>query len=89
MAARAFMDTAQGLILQGSNSTVLVNGMPAAVLLSKVVSHGPCPSVHCGAPFIVGCSNTVFFEGMPACTIGDVATCGHTCTSSNNVFIGG
>lgn len=85
---KSFESTAGGLILGGLNTSVFVNGLPAAVITVPVVSHGPCPSTHCSGPIMIGASDSVFIEGMPACRLGDAASCGHTATGAENVFSG-
>jgi len=83
--ARVGTDTAGGVILNGGNSTVIVNGVPAAVLGSPISGHGDSP--HNGARMVTG-SGSVFVQGISVCRQGDVASCGHTATSSSNVSAG-
>ena len=83
--ARAFQDTAGGLILGMGNSTVFVNGLPASVLNDSVAGHGD--GAHAGPSMVVS-SGTVFCNSMGTCRQGDVASCGDTATGSGNVFAG-
>lgn len=83
--ARVGQDTAGGVLLNGGNSTVFVNGSPGAVLGTQVSGHGDAP--HSG-PSMITASSTVFFNGIPVCRQGDAASCGHTSTGSGNVSAG-
>ena len=84
--ARASSDSAGGLINIGGNSTVRVNGVPAAVLGCRVSGHGDSPH---SAPSMVGASSTVRAGGIPVCRSGDRASCGHAANGSGNVSAGG
>ena len=82
---RVGQDTAGGVVLNGGNSTVFVNGSPGAVIGCQVSGHGDSP--HSGPSMITG-SSTVYFSGIPVCRQGDAASCGHTATGSGNVSAG-
>ena len=84
--ARASSDSAGGLINIGGNTTVRVNGVPAAVLGCRVAPHQT--SVHLSAS-MVGASSTVRAGGIGVCRIGDRASCGHSANGSGNVSAGG
>tara|TARA_Y100000034_G_C6766367_1_gene341642 strand:- start:164 stop:433 length:270 start_codon:yes stop_codon:yes gene_type:complete len=84
--SRCFKDTAGGVILGGQNTSVLVNGLPAAVLTDSVAGHGK--NKHAG-PEMITASGSVFCSGMPVCRMTDVASCGHSATGSENVSAGG
>jgi anaerobic glycerol-3-phosphate dehydrogenase len=83
--ARTGQDTAGGIILPGGNSSVIVNGTPAAVLACGVQGHGR--NEHSAARMVSG-SGSVFASGLPICRIGDIASCGHYATGSSNVSAG-
>lgn len=82
---RTSQDTAGGIVLPGGNSSVIVNGTPAAVIGSAVQGHGR--NEH-SAPKMVSGSGSVFASGLPVCRIGDTASCGHYATGSSNVSAG-
>ena len=84
--ARALLDSAGGLINVGTNTTVRVNGVPAAVYGCRVAGHGDSPH---SAPSMVGASSTVRAGGIPVCRSGDRASCGHPANGSGNVSAGG
>ena len=83
--ARVGTDSAGGTQLQGGNTTVFVNGVPAQVLGGPVAGHGIAPH---SSPTMVSASATVFFSGIGVCRQGDNASCGHSSTGSSNVFAG-
>ncbi len=83
--SRVGQDSAGGVILNGGNGTVFVNGTLAAVRGSVVASHGSPPH---SAALIVGASGTVFASGIGVCRQGDSASCGHNATGSGNVSAG-
>jgi len=83
--ARVGIDSAGGMQLQGGNTTVIVNGVPAQVLGGPVAGHGDSPH---NSPNMVSASGTVFFQGIGVCRQGDIASCGHSSTGSGNVFVG-
>ena len=83
---RIGIDTAGGVIIGVvQDGTVFANGALVSVDNDSVQGHGPGP--HAGPTMIAG-SNNVFINGIAVCNAGDLATCGHTATGSNNVFIG-
>ena len=83
---RVGIDTAGGVIIGiVQDGTVFANGALVSVDNDPVQGHGPGP--HAGPTMIAG-SNNVFINGIAVCNAGDLATCGHTATGSNNVFIG-
>ena len=76
-AARVADTTVHGGTIVGPGvATVLIGGMPAAILGDTHV----CPIVPPhppSSPFIVG-SGTVLIGGMPALRVGDTCVCGAT-----------
>jgi uncharacterized Zn-binding protein involved in type VI secretion len=72
---RIGVDKAGGTILSSSNGTVLVNGIPASVMGSKVAGHGK--GSHSSPTMVTGSPN-VFIQGVPVVRNGDSASCGHT-----------
>ncbi|MET0716245.1 MAG: PAAR domain-containing protein [Mycetocola sp.] len=56
-------------------STVLIGGMPAAVLGDMHACAFPPPASHPPTPFTKG-SGTVLIGGRPSLRLGDVAACG-------------
>jgi uncharacterized Zn-binding protein involved in type VI secretion len=82
---RVGIDNAGGVILGGGQSFVYANGVLVSVDGDRVQGHGPGP--HAGPTMIAG-SNNVFINGIAVCNAGDLATCGHPATGSNNVFVG-
>ena len=76
-AARVGDSTNHGGVITGpGKSTVLIGGMPAAVLGDMHVCALP-PNSHqpTSSPFTVG-SSTVLIGGMPAVRVGDTCVCG-------------
>lgn len=84
--SRVGVDAAGGTIIGNLAPTVFVNGAPIAVKGAEVASHGPAP--HSPKPVMVGCSSTVFANGIPVVRAGDSASCGHAATGSGDVFAG-
>ncbi len=80
-----FTDSAGGVVLGGSNTTVLVNGVPGAVITTPITPHGDGSHA---TPQMVGSSTSVFFSGLPVCRVGDSASCGHQATGSSDVIAG-
>lgn len=79
-----------GTVIGPGESTVLIGGMPAAVLLDTHVCAIP-PIVHppTVTPFIVG-SATVLIGKKPALRVGDVCVCGASvAVGEPTVLIGG
>jgi uncharacterized Zn-binding protein involved in type VI secretion len=70
--------------------TVLIGGLPAAVVVSTHICAFPPPAgPHPAAPFAKG-SATVFIGGQPALRQGDVSSCGAPILSgAPTVLIGG
>ncbi len=81
--SRVGIDTAGGIIQQGSNTFVSIEGALVVVVGSPVASHGDSP--HRNATMIQG-SDFVFIEGIPVCIQGSLASCGHMATGSDFVF---
>ncbi len=78
-AARVTDTTTHGGVIVGpGDPTVLIGGMPAAVMGDNHICALP-PNVHqpTTSPFPLG-STTVFVGGKPAVRVGDVAICGAT-----------
>jgi uncharacterized Zn-binding protein involved in type VI secretion len=55
--------------------TVLIGGVPAAVVGDLHICSFPPPAVHPPTPLVLG-STTVLIGGRPAARLGDVAGCG-------------
>lgn len=83
--ARVGVDAAGGTITGNLAPTVFVNGSPVAVKDAAVAGHGPNPHA---SPVMVGCSGTVFANGIPVCRAGDAASCGHAASGSGTVSAG-
>ncbi len=74
-AARVGDQTVHGGVVVGPGvATVLIGGMPAAVLGDMHACAIPPPSHVPSTPFTMG-SSTVLVGGMPALRAGDVAGC--------------
>lgn len=86
--SRVGVDTAGGTIVGNLAPTVFINGAPCVVQGAAVEPHPTVPP-HTGAPVMAGHSATVFACGIPVCRQGDLASCGHPATGSDNVFAGG
>jgi len=70
-------------------STVLIGGMPAAVLGDMHACAFPPPASHPPSPFTKG-SATVLIGGRPALRMGDLAGCGApVVTGAVTVVVGG
>ena len=70
------LSTHGGLVIGPGVPTVLIGGMPAAVLGDLHVCALPPPGhVPTVSPFVVG-SGTVLIGGMPALRVGDACVCG-------------
>jgi uncharacterized Zn-binding protein involved in type VI secretion len=84
-------DTSDGAITSATESTVLINGQPAAVVGSMNRDHAPYGKPHrphVPNPIVSG-SSTVFFGGKAAARAGDPFQCGHKVASgSPDVDIG-
>lgn len=83
--ARVGVDSAGGTITGNLAPTVFVNGSPIAVKDAAVAGHGLPPHA---SPVMVGCSSTVFANGIAICREGDAASCGHAAGGSGNVSAG-
>jgi len=83
-------NTAGGLIKIG-DSSVLINGRPAAYPGISVTPHPPCPRgrTHC-ATVTTGGSSSVRVNGKPLLTSSDQDKCAHgrTTSGSSNVIVG-
>jgi uncharacterized Zn-binding protein involved in type VI secretion len=81
-------DSAGGALIS-SQSTVKANGANVIVNGNSVASHAPCPdpASHCAATMSAG-SNNVFIGGIAVVNAGDSASCGHSASGSNDVFVG-
>ena len=79
-------DSAGGVIV-GSNQdgTVFANGDLVSVDADSVEGHGPAPH---SAPVMIAGSNNVFVNGIAVCNEGDLATCGHPASGSEDVIVG-
>lgn len=55
--------------------TTTVNGLAPVRIGDPIAPHGEPP--HAAATMLEG-SETVFFEGIGVCRVGDAASCGHT-----------
>jgi uncharacterized Zn-binding protein involved in type VI secretion len=65
-----------GVITGPGVPTVLIGGMPAAVLGDMHTCPMATPSMpHVGGPILPPCSITVFIGGRPAARVGDTAQC--------------
>ena len=78
-------------ILGGTNATVFINGLPAALIGDPLMPHTIYTGSACVPhPAIVNTgSSTVFIAGRPAARMGDLADFGTIASGSPNVFIGG
>ena len=75
-AARVGDPTAHPGVVTGPGvPTVLIGGMPAAVVGDLHTCSFPPPAVHPPTPFPMG-SLTVMIGGRPALRVGDMAGCG-------------
>ena len=76
MAARITDPTGHpGLVTGPGVATVLIGGMPAAVMGDMHACSFPPPASHPPTPFTKG-SVTVLISGRPALRMGDMAGCG-------------
>jgi uncharacterized Zn-binding protein involved in type VI secretion len=85
------MSGCDGVIESEVASSVLINGIPAAVKGSMSSDHspyGPPHPPHVPNPIVAG-SGSVMIEGKPAARVGDMFSCGHDVASgSGDVMIG-
>lgn len=80
--SRVNKDTAGGIIIGELVSSVLINNFPIVVKGANIISHGSGPHA---SSIMIDSSNTVFAEDKAICRSGDLASCGHSATGSNNV----
>ncbi len=64
-----------GGAITATAETAMVNGLAPVRIGDPVEWHGEPP--HAAATMVEG-SETVFFEGIGVCRVGDAASCGHT-----------
>lgn len=83
--SRVGVDAAGGTIVGNLAPTVFVNGAPIVVKGAAVTPH-PVNPPHSTDPVMVGCSATVFANGIAVVRAGDAASCGHTASGSSDVF---
>lgn len=78
-----------GMVTGPGVATVLIGGMPAAVLGDMHACSFPPPASHPPTPFTIG-SATVLVSGRPALRMGDVAGCGAPIVAgAPTVIVGG
>jgi uncharacterized Zn-binding protein involved in type VI secretion len=78
-----------GIVTGPGVATVLLGGMPAAVVGDMHTCSFPPPAVHPPTPFPMG-STTVLIGGRPALRVGDMAGCGAAIVSGAfTVMVGG
>lgn len=78
-----------GIITGPGVPTVLVGGLPAAVLGDTHTCSIPPPPSHPPSPIVVG-STTVLIGGRPAARVGDTAGCGAPILAGEfRVLVGG
>lgn len=81
------MASPDALIVSGS-TTVLINGLPAATLLSNVSPHVRFKRVH--VPVVCKGSSRTMINNLPAARFADLVSCGGLiCAGSSNVLIDG
>lgn len=78
---RVGADSAGGKVTTG-NMSVEINGLPVAIVGSKIQGHGDSP--HSSPSMNVG-SASVLVGGIGVCRTGDSASCGHSLVSNSNV----
>lgn len=83
--ARVGVDKAGGVVTGNLAPTVFVNGSPIVVKGAAIAGHGLGP--HAG-PVMDEASTDVFACGIAICRSGDLATCGHPVSGSDNVLTG-
>ncbi len=78
-----------GVITGPGVATVLIGGVPAAVVGDMHACSFPSPAPHPPTPFPMG-STTVLIGGKPALRVGDIAGCGEQIIVGEcTVIIGG
>jgi uncharacterized Zn-binding protein involved in type VI secretion len=75
-------DVAGGAITLSPQVTVLVNGLPLAVVGSTVAGHGPAP--HNASLLLVG-SPVMAINGLPVVRTGLLASCGDVVVGTTHV----
>tara|TARA_R110000796_G_scaffold45937_6_gene111139 strand:+ start:26523 stop:26807 length:285 start_codon:yes stop_codon:yes gene_type:complete len=73
-------DTSDGSITSSTATTVIINGLEAAVVGSVDSAHspyGPPHPPHEAATIVAG-SDSVIVEGQPLARVGDPLSCGHS-----------
>lgn len=84
-------DTSDGSIVSGCVSSVLINGLPAAVVGAVSSPHSPWGNPHPphDAATIVSGSSSVMCGGLALARAGDPLSCGHAIANgSANVIVG-
>lgn len=81
--ARQGKDSAGGTIVAGS-ANVFANNSPDARVGDAVAGHGKPPHA---APVMAAGSPNVFSNNIPTSRAGDAASCGHTASGSDDVFV--
>lgn len=89
-AARLTDQTGHPGVVSGPGvATVLIGGLPAAVLGDMHTCAFPPPAVHPPTPLAKG-SSSVLIAGRPAARLGDTAACGAPIlTGCTSVIVGG
>lgn len=78
-----------GVITGPGVSTVLIGGLPAAVMGDMHACSFPPPAVHPPSPMVKG-SSSVLISGRPAVRMGDMSGCGAPVVSGcTTVMVGG
>jgi uncharacterized Zn-binding protein involved in type VI secretion len=81
------VDMAGGPILMPPQATVFVSGSLWAVMGTPATPHGPPPHT---VPVLIKGSATVMVGGIPACRMGDMASCGcPAAPGAPTVIVGG
>lgn len=83
--SRVGVDKAGGLVVGNLAPTVFVNGSPIVVIGAQIQGHGNGPHA---SPTMAEGSTDVFAHGIGICKTGDVASCGHAISGSENVLTG-
>lgn len=86
IASLAGFDNAAGILISAQQSFVRSKGNLVIVRTDPVTPHGTPP--HASAT-VAGCSAIVRINGLGVARQGDAATCGHRCTGSSIINIGG
>lgn len=83
--SRVGVDVAGGVVTGNLAPTVFVNGSPIVVIGAQIQPHGR--GQH-GGPTMSEGSVDVFAHGIGICRTGDLASCGHAISGSENVLTG-